>query len=178
MSLKSTTANWRRSSGRPARASRRCCTSSEPSTGRPAGSFESPVSTHRTMSDRQLSGVRSHLIGFVFQSFFLLEGMTAVDNVANGLLYRGKSLTERRDAAVEALQRVGLGQRLDPHTKPDVWRRASACGDRERHRQPAIDRARRRTDRQPRFAIGRCSDGAPPRAARRRPDDPDHHARS
>ena len=64
------------------------------------------------MSDRQLSGVRSHLIGFVFQSFFLLEGMTAIDNVANGLLYRGKSLTDRRDAAAEALRRVGLGQRL------------------------------------------------------------------
>ena len=64
------------------------------------------------MSDRQLSGVRSHLIGFVFQSFFLLEGMTAVDNVANGLLYRGRSLVDRRDAAAEARHRVGLGQRL------------------------------------------------------------------
>ena len=64
------------------------------------------------MSDRQLSGVRSHLIGFVFQSFFLLEGMTAIDNVANGLLYRGKPLLERREAAAEALRRVGLGQRL------------------------------------------------------------------
>jgi len=67
------------------------------------------------MSDRQLSGVRSHLIGFVFQSFFLLEGMTAVDNVANGLLYRGTHLEERRDAAAEALRRVGLGGRLS-HT--------------------------------------------------------------
>ncbi len=67
------------------------------------------------MSDRQLSGVRSHLIGFVFQSFFLLEGMTAVDNVANGLLYRGTSVDERRDSAAEALRRVGLGQRLS-HT--------------------------------------------------------------
>ena len=64
------------------------------------------------MSDRQLSGVRSHLIGFVFQSFFLLEGMTAVDNVANGLLYRGKHLVERREAAAAALRRVGLEQRL------------------------------------------------------------------
>ncbi len=64
------------------------------------------------MSDRQLSGVRSHLIGFVFQSFFLLEGMTALDNVANGLLYRGLGLVARRDAAAEALQRVGLGQRM------------------------------------------------------------------
>jgi putative ABC transport system ATP-binding protein len=64
------------------------------------------------MSDRQLSGVRSHLIGFVFQSFFLLEGMTAIDNVANGLLYRGRAQSDRRDAAAEALRRVGLGQRL------------------------------------------------------------------
>lgn len=64
------------------------------------------------MSDRQLSGVRSHLIGFVFQSFFLLEGMTAIDNVANGLLYRGRAQADRRDAAAEALRRVGLGQRL------------------------------------------------------------------
>jgi putative ABC transport system ATP-binding protein len=64
------------------------------------------------MSDRQLSGVRSHLIGFVCQSFFLLEGMTAIDNVANGLLYRGRSQADRRDAAADALRRVGLGQRL------------------------------------------------------------------
>src|SRR4026208_426481 len=64
------------------------------------------------MSDRQLSGVRSHLIGFVFQSFFLLEGMTAIDNVANGLLYRGRAQGDRRDAAAEALRRVGLGQRM------------------------------------------------------------------
>ena len=64
------------------------------------------------MSDRQLSGVRSNLIGFVFQSFFLLEGMTAIDNVANGLLYRGRAQADRRDAAAEALRRVGLGQRL------------------------------------------------------------------
>src|SRR4029079_2923439 len=70
------------------------------------------------MSDRQLSGVRSHLIGFVFQSFFLLEGMTAVDNVANGLLYRGTSVDERRDAAAEALRRVGLGPRVAQQPSP------------------------------------------------------------
>jgi putative ABC transport system ATP-binding protein len=69
------------------------------------------VDTSR-MSDRELSGVRSHLIGFVFQQFFLLEGMTAIDNVANGMLYRGRAQSERRDAAAEALRRVGLGQRL------------------------------------------------------------------
>jgi putative ABC transport system ATP-binding protein len=64
------------------------------------------------MNDRQLSGVRSHLIGFVFQQFFLLEAMTALDNVANGLLYRGLDAGQRRDAAAESLRQVGLGQRL------------------------------------------------------------------
>jgi len=67
------------------------------------------------MSDKQLSAVRSQLIGFVFQQFFLLEGMSALDNVANGLLYRGIAPNERRDAAAEALVRVGLGSRLQ-HT--------------------------------------------------------------
>lgn len=69
------------------------------------------VDTSR-LSDRQLSGVRSHLIGFVFQSFFLLEGMSALDNVANGLLYRGRGPSERREAAAEALRKVGLANRI------------------------------------------------------------------
>ena len=65
-----------------------------------------------TMSDRDLSALRAWRIGFVFQSFFLLGGESAIDNVADGLLYRGERPKERRRAAVSALERVGLGNRL------------------------------------------------------------------
>ena len=64
------------------------------------------------MSDRQLSALRAWRIGFVFQPFFLLGGESAIDNVADGLLYRGVRPKARRSAAVAALERVGLGDRL------------------------------------------------------------------
>jgi len=69
------------------------------------------------LSDNELSALRAGRIGFVFQLFHLAPGLPTIDNVADGLLYTGIALRERRRRAALALERVGMGHRLThrPH---------------------------------------------------------------
>lgn len=64
------------------------------------------------LSDRELASLRARSIGFVFQQFFLAEHSTALENVADGLLYAGIGANERRERAAQALAEVGLSDRV------------------------------------------------------------------
>lgn len=71
------------------------------------------------LSDAARTRLRGARIGFVFQQFNLIPYLTALDNVAAALLYRGLSRRERRERAVAALERIGLGHRL-AHRPPEL----------------------------------------------------------
>jgi putative ABC transport system ATP-binding protein len=88
------------------------------------GTLDRPTSGHvritgldvATMADDDVAYLRATRIGFIFQQFFLAEHAAVVDNVADGLLYAGIPLKQRRQRAIDALDLVGLAQR--PHARP------------------------------------------------------------
>jgi putative ABC transport system ATP-binding protein len=77
-----------------------------------SGSFHFDGQDVSNLTDIQLSTLRNQKLGFVFQQFYLIPKLTALDNVALPLLYRGMAERERREIAQEMLTRVGMGERL------------------------------------------------------------------
>jgi len=77
-----------------------------------AGEYRLDGAVVSGLDEAQLAAVRNRKIGFVFQNFYLMPRMTALDNVAQPLIYRGIAPSRRRELAAEALGRVGLGDRV------------------------------------------------------------------
>jgi putative ABC transport system ATP-binding protein len=84
------------------------------------GCLDTPTSGRYTLDGEEVAGldedelasIRNRKVGFVFQNFYLMPRMTAIDNVAQPLIYRGIAPSQRRAHAQAALGRVGLGDRM------------------------------------------------------------------
>ena len=138
----------------------------------------SPATTSRGLSDRSSSALRARQIGFVFQQFFLLDGLTALDNVADGLLYAGVPPRERRRARARP-RSSGSGSATGSTHRPRSCRAASGSAWRSPARssaRPAIVLADEPTGNLDTRAGAGILDAAA-RAARRGHDDRRHHPR-
>ena len=89
----------------------------------------------KNFGDRDWDAYRNHSVGFVFQSYNLIPHQTVLENVELALTLSGVSRKERRKRAVEALNKVGLGNQLKKAAQPDVRRTDAAGGHRPGHRQ-------------------------------------------
>jgi len=78
-----------------------------------SGDYELDGVNVKKLNKNQLADIRNQKLGFVFQGYNLLPKIDAVENVELPLIYRGVSSSERRKSAIEALKKVGLGERLN-----------------------------------------------------------------